>query len=384
MAKKRINLTVSLYALALLLLALAIGTYLYKNQQCSPTEEQEKVMGSQGWLIWQGKTLKSFDHTGRRMCVPEGWYAVGATDRGDDWAKFERGKTGVVIRKSAFASRIIKPTGTSYKVEVIYPRSTSTTTRNRYISIVTNAFTRVAPIFGDSEAQEAKTHEVLVTAGLAGNTMEIDTCVYPSPTAKASYLIRSQDQARAEELLIHAIVHLYNRHQTGSTITLKDQDPFSKTDLQETEATWAEIAFMPSNKNRKERLAYLYNVHTAFRTNNFSLIEKPPFDDRQLFETTRQTIFLPKGSSYTDQQYGHYILAPLSMVAIDGLLVQHNTGVSVKEILIQLHTKKDETFFGALSKILPPLEMKRIDMWMHGNATIPEGLISAGAEVYSK
>lgn len=318
------------------------------------------------------------------MCVPNGWYAVGATERGDDWAKFEREKTGVIIKKAAFASRIIKPAGTSYKVEVIYPRSTSTTTRNRYISIVTNAFTRVAPTFGDSETQEAKNHEVLVTAGLAGNTTEIDTCVYPSPGMNASYLIRTTDQARAEELLIHAIVHLYNRHQTSSTNALKDQDPFSEIDLQETEATWAEIAFMPSNKNRKERLAYLYNVHTAFRTNNFSLIEKPPFDDRQLFETIHQTIFLPKGSSYTDQQYGHYILAPLSMVAIEGLLVQHNTGVSVKEVLIQLHTKKDETFFGALSKILPPLEMKRIDMWMHGNATIPEELISVGAEMYSK
>jgi hypothetical protein len=149
------------------------------------------------------------------------------------------------------------------------------------------------------------------------------------------------------------------------------------------EATWAETAFRSSNEGRAARLAYLYNVHVAVRTHDFSLISEPPFSkDPRGFAKITQGVIVPDGATYLDDQYDHYVLSPLAMVAIEGLLQKYKTGMDMPRLLTELHAGTIKNFFNALGTYLPPTEIKNIQSWMAGQATIPHDLVIRGGHYY--
>ncbi|TSD05308.1 MAG: hypothetical protein Greene07147_629 [Parcubacteria group bacterium Greene0714_7] len=333
------------------------------------------IAGSQGYRIWSGDILKSFDHKNRPVCVPQGWEAVGAIETGAGWAKFETNLTGVLIRSDAFTLQSIQPKHSIYRVDILYPVTTTESSIQRYVAIIENAFNRTGKLFNDAPKEQRVPHVVLITAGLAGNADEDATHVYPDPSARVSAFVRTSDSLRGEELFIHAVMHLYNRHQNGALPYQKLQSPFTEEDWQEVEATWAETAFTTSAE-QSGRIVYLYGVHTALRTGNFSLIKEAPFNNQKAFEKIRQSVIVAPGSPNLDYQYGHYVLAPLSMLAVDGMLQESRAGTGVEKILTDIHAGKASNFFDELQKTLSKEDVQRARGWFEGRETIPTSVIN--------
>lgn len=362
---------------------LAIAVYflpILKGECYKVPDHLKPFAGSQGYRIWSGNTLKSFDHKNRPVCVPQGWEAVGATETGVGWAKFEKNLTGVLIRSDAFTLQSIQPKQSRYTVRILYPVTTNEKLVTRYVAIIENAFNRTGKLFNDVPTDQRIEHTVLITAGLAGNTYEEGTRVYPDPSARVSAFVRTPDSLRAEELLIHAVAHLYNRHQTGVLPYEKLQLPFTEEDWQEVEATWAEMAFTTSDA--KVRSVYLYTVHTAVRTGNFSLIKEAPFNNQKAFEKIRQSVVVAPNSPNLDYQYGHYVLAPLSMLAVEAMLQQSHTGTSVEKILTTIHMGNAQNFFDELEKVLSKEQVEHVRNWFEGKETVPSDLINFAVTYY--
>ncbi|MFA5877156.1 MAG: hypothetical protein WC880_02205 [Candidatus Paceibacterota bacterium] len=364
------------------LLAVAVYFLPILKGECYKVPDYLKpIAGSQGYRIWSGDILKSFDHKNRPVCVPQGWEAVGAIETGSGWAKFETNLTGVLIRSDAFTLQSIQPKQSIYRVDILYPATTTESSIRRYVAIIENAFNRTGKLFNDAPKEQRVQHIVLITAGLAGNAYEDITQVYPDPSARVSAFVRTQNILRGEELFVHAVMHLYNRHQSGTLPYQKLQSPFTEEDWQEVEATWAETAFTTS-REQSGRIVYLYSVHTALRTGNFSLIKEAPFNNQKAFEKIRQSVIVAPNSPNLDYQYGHYVLAPLSMLAVDGMLQESHTGTSVEKILTDIHAGKASNFFDELQRTLSKEEVQRARGWFEGRETIPTSVINSVVASY--
>lgn len=373
-----------------LVAAIALGRFVFAPE-CYTIRERVPAEGSQGYQTWYGETLKSFYHRGRRMCIPKGWRAVGAVKTGNvrggeaiGWATFEDGKTGIMIQNGAFAERTIPLDGSNYAVTLLYPAETPDYLLLEYARITENAFNRIGAVFNDEKTETPVPHTVLVTAGLAGASADGGTFIYPDPRSSVTIFVRDPQDPRSEELVIHAVVHLYNRFGAHDRTYLNLQSPLSSGDFEELEATWAETAFRTSDSGRENRLAYLYNVHTAVETGNFDLITGPPFDDREAFATINPGVAVPQDASELDIQYGHYVLGPLSMLAIDGLLDEAGAPADVEKILTRIHAGEAENLFAELARYLTDEELNTAWQWMDGEETVPRALIQTALERYDE
>jgi hypothetical protein len=287
----------------------------------------------------------------------------------------------VFIHSASFDSQTIQPIDSVYTVRVLYPKALAPEI-GAYTRIIDNAFTRAGRLFGERRgAHPTLEHSVLITAGLAGNTLDEGTRVYPDPSARVSMFVRTPNYARAEELYIHAVMHLYNRQREGLLAYQDLQSPFAAEDWQEMEATWAESAFNTSSSGREGRLKYLYNVHTAVVTKNFALISEPPFTDKDGFEKIVPSIAVAKGGAYLDYQYGHYVLAPLVMLAIEGLLQERKTGATVESMLLAVHAEGTR-FFDNPAQVLSEKDLARIRSWSTGDGLIPMALLESAVAYY--
>lgn len=348
---------------------------------CSPISVEETEMGSQGFRVWSGPTLVSFEHQDKKICIPSGFEAVGAESSGSGWARFENDVTGVVILTEAFAEKNITFELSSYVVRLLYPKHMAEPELELYEATVRNSFEKMGSLYNDSINNKRRTHTILVTVGVE-RTDNAKTPIYPDPRENLSIFVRSPTSLRGEELLIHAVAHLYNRQRTDTMAYQLYQSPIPPSDFQELEASWSEIAFRSSPQGRAARVAYLHNVHTAVQTKNFALITSGPFiRDKSEFENIERTVIVPEDASFLSAQYGHYILGPLVMVAIDGLLSEKNSDATVEKILLLVHTT-NTSFLERLSEHLSPKEISDILSWMLEGKTVPSELIETGAKVY--
>ena len=359
--------------LSILLLA---GVSQFSRGPCAPAPVQEAERGSHGYRLWLGSDLQSFEHRGERICIPDGWEAIGAQRVIDSWAQFPEGTTGVLIQTERFQTKEFAFEHSSYRVTLLYPVATSESELQEYEHIVRNAFERVGALYPDARLAR---HTVIVTAGLGLSESEHDS-IYPDPGPDVSYLALHPSQSRSEELFIHAIAHLHNRHRPDLTAYTLHQAPLSSGDFQELEASWTETAFEKSDDLRAARLAYLMNIHAAVMENDFSRIEEPPFDNHSDFLMIRPSAISTTSWTYLDDQYGYYVLAPLALTAIDTLLAPHN--VSVAELLTEIH-KTRENFFARLREILSANDVARVERWLRGEERIPEHLIQEAVDQYS-
>lgn len=365
--------------LALFLVLAALGSFALASR-CAPIPQEEPVRGSHGFRIWSGGSLRSFTQEGGRICVPPGWEAVGSVAEGDGWARFGAGETGVVIRTDAFVSREMSVPGSSYALTLRYPASADAAEAASYEAVVRRSFDEVGALFLDA-GKKPRPHTVLVTAGIPFFSHE-DASVYPDPGPEVSYLILDPSWPRSEELFTHAVYHLYNRHRPDLIAYQENQAPISAHDWQEAEAAWSETALSTSAENRADRLAYLLSVHEAVRSRDFARITMPPFDDEILFRQMHGALATDSESSYLDVQYAHYVLAPLMMVAIEGLLGTAGSATTVADLLRETHADPAVNFFERLATLLPEEDMERVIRFATGAETIPRELIFRGADRY--
>jgi hypothetical protein len=350
---------------------------------CVSVPKQAFENGTQGYRIWANDDLASFNHNGKRICIPEGFEAIGERESGTGYALFKSGVTGIVIRSDAFSRETLYPSESGYEISFIYPLDTPQEFIEKYRAIVKNAFSRVAGLY-DSEDGELETHTVLVTALLGGNTIEEGTRVYPDPSEDLTIVVRTPDQPRSEELVIHAVAHVFNRYREDLGAYKKNQLPFAPEDFEELEATWTETAFLTWEEARIARLQYLHRIHVAVRNRDFSLITTPPFNDEEAFNEITESVIVPRNASYLNHQYNHYVLAPLGMVAIEGLFSRALRSDGVEEVLQELHANPSLNFLEVLEEKLGQDARVRIEGFLLGHETIPFDLVLEGAKRYAR
>lgn len=364
------------------------GVFLLRSAlsfSCFTPPERVPQQGSQGYQTWYGENLRSFYHRDKKVCVPDGWEAVGAVATGAGWAKFESGVTGIMLRIEAFSKRTFSVPESNFEITLRYPASASVVSVAGYTATVKNALSRAGTLFNDTLSDAPVPHTVLVTAGLE-DSLPDETHIYPDPRRSVTIFVRDPQDPRAEELVIHAFVHLYNRFSTERLAYQTRQPPLAAADIQELEATWAETAFSESSSGRAGRLGYLFSVHEAVAARDFSRITKkgPPFDDRDAFEAIRPSVLVPPGAPYLDEQYGHYVLAPLALTAVDGLLFEKGAPADVEEILRRVHSGEAENLFTELSRYLTEDELATVMRWVQENGPIPGGLVRSALAHYAQ
>jgi hypothetical protein len=360
-----------------------VGGFIYFSTVCSPIGIQENQPGSQGFRVWTGPALTSFEHTGGRVCIPSGWIPLGDASHGTDWAKYENGKTGVVIHPEDFGKETLAFEHSAYEVTLWYPKTAPRIDVELYAAAVRNAFEQTGLLFGDSKDNKKIPHAVLVTSGMPG--LPEGVYVYPDPRANLTIYTRSADDIRGEELLTHAVMHVYNRERPDLDAYENNQAPLSAEDFQEMEAAWSETAFRISGPARAERLQYLYSVHEAVFARDFSKIKFEPFNNRAAWDAMQKpSVAMPKNASYLDIQYGHYVLAPLVMVGIEGLLQEYEKGTDMKQVLYAIHKDPSKNLLEELGKMLPSDEVTHVRAWMSGDELIPKKLIDRGGAYYGR
>lgn len=364
-------------------LAIACGgtlTYYLTSIGCTSIAPVQVTNGSQGFRTWSGPSLVSFEHGNKKICIAEGWEAVGVTESGSGWARFKKGLTGVVIRRADFEEKNLAPIFSAYEILLLYPKNTDPSEKELYEATVANAFQRIGKLFNDSKEKPTRAHTVLVTAGVQRDDGKT-TPVYPDPRENLSIYVQSPTSARGEELLIHAVAHLYNRQRDDLIAYQKKQAPLPGQDFQELEASWTELIYRTSKKGREARIQYLYTIHAAVQSNTFSLVQSYPFNtSKEEFDAITPSVIVKSDASFLNEQYGHYILAPLAMLGIEGLL--HEKGTDVETILTRIHTT-DENFFTVLEEILGTEDVRTIRSWMLEGRTIPYELVQLGSSTYN-
>ncbi|XKT74377.1 MAG: hypothetical protein ACJKTH_03410 [Patescibacteria group bacterium UBA2163] len=358
-----------------LVICIAIGRYVFAPE-CFEIQERVPKEGSQGFQTWYGEHIKSFYHRDKKHCIPEGWRAIGATEVGEGWARFASNQTGVMVADDTFASFTITPNNTHYSLFVLYPQNFSEAERLRYARVIENTFNRVGALFNDTDAYERTQHTVLITAGVANEL------IYPDPRENLTIFVRELDDPRSEELFIHAVVHVYNRFAPINTTYQHNQAPLNEGDIQEFEATWAETAFNTNEKNRANRVEYLYTVHSAVLNKNFEAIPGPPFDDREAFMNINPRLPVYHDASEIDIQYNHYILAPLIFIAIDGLLNERATQMNVERILTRIHSGEATNFFNELNRYITEEDTAMVLNWIQNAEPIPPRLLEEALTIY--
>ena len=369
--------------LCVILLSLAGGLWYLQAFACTPIRNAPPERGSHGYRLWRGETLVSFAHQSGYVCVPEGWEAVGAVDSANGRARFKEGDTGVILKSSAFGAKTLTFARSSYTVRVLYPASLTGERLAGYEQAIGNAFENIGTLYGDNATNAPRVHTVVITAGLGVSGNERDS-VYPDPGPDVSYFILPLNHGRSEELFIHAVAHLYNRFAGAENAYESAQSPIHPEDWQELEAAWTETAYESSNSFRTMRLTYLYDVHKDVQTDTFSPSRGAPFNDPVAFAAMQRSVPTNAQSSFVDTQYGHYVLYPLMMTAIDGLLQKRGAGTDVERLLIELHTGSVSSFFETLRTLLTKDDMAAIASWMNGTTLIPKELIDAGGRLYAR
>jgi len=367
--------------IALSLLPQGAGLY---DADCEPAPEHRARSGTQGMKTWSDDRLVAFPHKGEVHCVPQGWEAVGASSRAPGRAVFPAVQTAVMIRSGAFVKRTYSYENTRFPVEVIWPATTSRKDLKGYHQMIRAAFEHVGALYPAFPDRLATPHQVLITAGVGGDTYKKATRIYPEPGTEMSIVVRRPDRSRAEELLIHAVGHLYNRHRPYWLGGQEAALPLPFKDWQELVATWTETAFLSSHRGRLSRLRYLHNVHTAVREGDHLKIKGPPFDKEKEFRRIVQDVNVGEGARNITLQYNHYILSPLSMVATEGLLAEVAPEVTVARLLRETFSGEHESYHAALRGALGEEAYARVEAWWGGEATIPKALVMAGAERYEQ
>ena len=211
---------------------------------CTPIPLQEPETGNHGWLVWSNDSYKSFTPEQTGYCIEVGWEPVGATLDSAGNAVFPAESSGIYIKTSEFTSKQLLLANNETSIRVLYPTHLAPEEVAAYLKTITAVFTDVLTLYSDFETTNLSGHTVFITVGIAGDANDIETSVYPTPTKDLTVFGRNLNHRRGEELFIHAVMHLFNRHFTEGLAYQQNQAPVPAADWQELESSWAEIAFL--------------------------------------------------------------------------------------------------------------------------------------------
>lgn len=363
--------------LVIIVVSILMYGFFYKSFACISIPKQENVTGTHGWKVWANESFISFAPKKQAYCVPPGWETIGASVDEDGAAIWPEGVSGVVFRSTDFVSQEL-PLDERTTIRVLYTAQMPNNEAVEYLKIVSKSFHDMAKLYPDFDSHQLNSHTVLITIGLAGDGSSFETSVYPAPTKDLTIFVRSKNHPRGEELFTHAIAHIYNRHFDKNLAYQEKQDPIPANDWQEMEAAWTEIIFRSDKNALEQRVKELQATHEAIFTGKFSSELAFPFDNIKIFESvTNKAVAQTENATYGEIQYGHYVLAPLVLLSVEGLLEQHQASTTVAKLLSEAQTK-NQSFFVLLTAHLPKEEMKHLFNFLTGQEPIPYELLEAG------
>ncbi len=262
-----------------------------------------------------------------------------------------------------------------FDLSVTYLKAMPEAERNAYVEIIKKAFNDVGSLYPGSTHLPQK-HTVLISVGLAGDGNQFETSVYPNPSQYVSVFAKNRNHPRAEELFIHGATHAYNRFHPEFKTYQDNQSPLPAGDFEEMEATWTELTFRSSKDALGTRIDDLYRTYTAVMDNRTDETILYPLSDKEIFEGIKnKSVIVSAQATEGEAEFGHYILAPLVMLAAEGMLDESD--VTIDSILMEVH-RTNENFFSVLSRHVDQREMSLILEFIEGRAVIPEDLVRKG------
>lgn len=381
---------VKLRKLVFLLVILAVTGVVFiltkdkPSTSCTPIPQQEPETGNHGWLIWSNDFYKSFTPEQTGYCIETGWEPVGATIDPAGNALFPAESSGIFIKTTAFTSKPLLLADNKTSIRVLYPTHLTPQVVDEYLRTITAVFNGVSSLYTDFETSKLTGHTIMISVGIAGDANDIETSIYPTPTKDLTIFGRNLNHRRGEELFIHAVTHLFNRHYTEDLAYQENQDPIPASDWQEIEASWAEIIFLSDPDARTRRVQELYDIHKSVISGVFSPALEYPFNKKAVYdEVRRKSVILGTEPSYAEIQYSHYVLAPLALVSVDGLLEKRSASTSVQELIKTARTE-NKNFFILLQEYLSKDELAQVNSFIFGKEIIPYELLEVGISLYEQ
>ncbi len=349
----------------------------YQQYSCLPTPKQAPKASTHGFEVWSNGSFKSFMPGNKRFCVPKDWEPVGEVSLDKGGAIFPEGSTGILIKSSDFSSIEIPLNTTDFELTALYLKDMPESEVQTYAEIIARAFNDVGSLYPDSMAEPQK-HTVFITVGIAGDGNAFEASLYPNPSQYISVFAKNRHHSRAEELFIHGATHAYNRFLPHFQTYQNNQSPIPPGDFEEMEATWAELTFRSSREDLVTRVDNLYRTYEAVMSKNYDAGALYPFNNRRVFEgTLRTSVNVPENATEGEVEFGHYILAPLVMLTIEGMLQEQQSTMDLNSILLEVHSS-NSNFFELLSTQLSADQTSQVQSFIEGRAIIPEELILRG------
>lgn len=243
-------------------------------------------------------------------------------------------------------------------------------------SMILSTFEEVSRLFPLGFRRNQRTdHFVLVTVGMAGDGFAPETRLFPSPGPDLSVIFHNLDDPRGRELFIHTTTHLFNRRRARPQVQ-PDERGLPRAEYQEMVATWAELALI-DDARRAGRFEFLLQDYHAV------LDEDPATTPVNPLLTPLSSWSGPIGllpvtpPSFELSEFQHYVLAPLLMLAVDGLLQRSGAAPSLYDLLRELHAGAHPGLLTALAKHLSSNDLATVRGWLSGTP-VSEELARAG------
>lgn len=364
--------------IVLAILFVVLIALFYQNYACLPIPRQTPKMSTHGYEVWVSTSFKSFMPGTERFCIPKDWQALGEERLERGGASFPEGSTGIIIKSSDFITVPVPLEKTDFELSVVYLKAMPEDERVAYIEIIARAFNDVGSLY-PTRTNPPQKHTVFLSVGLAGDGNRFETSVYPNPSQYLSVFAKNRNHTRAEELFVHGAMHAYNRfHPTFATYQ-ENQSPLPAGDFEEMEATWTELTFRSSKEALVTRVDDLYRTYSSVMNDEFNETILFPLNDKKVFESIKsKSVVIPQEATHGEVEFGHYVLAPLVMLTIEGMLAEKNAP-TLDDLLRELH-QTNNNFFELLRQHLESSEVEEILRYINGEEKIPRESIDRGLE----
>lgn len=359
--------------------AIAPGTAIGAGADaCVPLPEHTPKIARHGHNHWSDERLRVFGSISSGVEIPAGWIPVGAHRIDADCAFFPPRQAALFINPAFWQVEVIASAETGLSLQLLHLKTTPPEALESWTKMVVETYRDVATLFPlGLLADQRLPHVILVTSGIAGDGARRSSRLFPAPGPNLTNLFYSPDSGRGRDLFIHTTTHLFNKRRPRPE-TLPVEDGLRKTEYRELVASWAEIAFNRDDDYVRKRVAFLMRQHVFLTDGDPDTWPRAKAIAK--IATAEGPFGLPPNApekSPAAHEYAHYYLGPLIMLAIDGLLAERGTAISVRMTLRDIHAGNSPGLLASLRRILPG-RFQQIRNWMEGTEQIPRELVEKG------
>ncbi|MBI1363619.1 MAG: hypothetical protein GC134_06510 [Proteobacteria bacterium] len=359
---------------------------------CLPIPPYKEAFNKHGLQVWQDDIFKTFlqPNKGRFYYeMPAGWSPIGAEstrqEKGKTCVQFPPHQSATFVNTAHFVSATLQVEGVHFPVRAVWRNTLSDTQVKEYLDVIRNGFEQVSSIYpyGVPNSMLGE-HTVMITAGIITDEKAPTRNLYPNVGPNASYIYHWPG-ARMEELLYHAVAHLYNRFRY-----MYSYRPVAPTlnyvEYQECLASWVESRYVRSDMDRWKRAMHILHIHEGVVLPEVKMGKEVGMFRKLNDMSGPLPINLVRHRPphmHVKKEYAHYILAPLLLMGAEGLLIEGGKDVRMEDVLRDVHTNKYGTnLYGVLGMYLSEDQMRTYRRWEDGLEVIPRKYIYAALKRY--